>query len=316
MPRTFWYHVAITCILSLGTAAIVAGRGSYEENALYHLFYMPESSLSPPAFLCTFALVGVTALLGVRISGISRPMGFIALYAIVLFAPLLYLATHSWTDTLSLLVLVLSIRFLLEPDTGVKALVIPLFLLLAAIVLRGQLAAAALAFPAYLLAARRGKSTLQFIILFALSYAALFSLDLGAIDRVRAFFPPPAAGNGIAIESILALFRNSIEFQLILGFTPFVLAAAVGLTMREFTQDRSALFLILILFLISLLLFPASVSDPGTARLLYMLLSLFTILGANSGILLLAASARGPRALRWSVVLAILFLLPALASFI
>lgn len=315
MPRSFWYHSAIACILSLGTAAISAGRGASEANALYQVFRAPDSPLNPASIPCLFALLGVMALIGVRISGRLRIMSFIALYAMALFVPFISLATHFWIDLLALLLLALSMRFLLEPYRGVKTLVTALLPLFAAILLRGQLAAAALVFPLYLLAAGRRKAAIHCIFLFALPYAALLSIELGAIGRIRALIPvPSAAGGPPAIENVLALFRTSIEFQLILGFMPFVLAAAVGLSARELKHDRSALFLNLLLFLTSLLLFPAALNDPGSARLIFMMLSLFTILSANSGILMLQEAARGPRALRWSVVLAGLFLLPALIS--
>lgn len=316
MPRTFWYHVAITCILSLGTAVLVAGRGSYEENALYRVFCVPGSALEPMAFPCLFALLGVAGLLAVRINGSTRPLSFIALYVTVLFVPFLYLATHFWIDLLAVLLLTLSMRLLIEPGSGVKPLATALLPLLAAVVLRGQLAPAALAAPLYLLAAHRGKAALVWTILFASLYAALFSLDLGATGRVWAVIPAATAGGPYATENLLALFRNSLEFQLIFGFTPFVLAAAVGLSLRGLSGDRPALFLVLSLFLLSLLLFPAAVLDPGTARLYFMMMSLYAILGANGGIRFLQDAARGPRALRWSCILAGLFLLPALISFI
>jgi hypothetical protein len=316
MPRTFWNHVIAACALGFLAALLTAGRKSYEDNALYPVFSAPGFSLSLPAILLFCIFISVIALLCMRIAGAIRPLNFIALYAAALFIPFLFLATRFWTDLLALLLFAISIRYLLEAR-GFRSMLPPLIVLLAAIIVRGQLAPGAAALCLYLLVSRGIKTALLFAALFSISYAGALLLDLGTAGRIAALLRPPSGfGEFYSVESMLALFRTSVEVQLLLAFTPFVLVSFIGLTVRETGQDRAALLLILALYLISLALFPAATSDPETARLQFMLLSLCTIVGANSGVSLLQEAAYGRRALLWSIIVGGLFLMPALISFV
>ena len=312
MPRTFWYHFAAASIISIPVTLLVTGRHSYTENALYDLFKNPGGALAPQAIPLLIALLGVVALLSIRINATARPLVFIPVYATVLFLPFLFLAIHNPTDLLALLLFVISVRSLMEQSARERDLLVSLLLLLAAILVRGELALFAFTYPLYLVAAGRRKAAFQFTILFAFIYTALAALDLGSINRIRILlgsFTTSGAG-------VVSLFRNSIEVQLLLGFTPFIFAALTALTIRSSGRDRSALLLILLLPCVSLLLLPGALHDTPAARLLFMSGSLWLLLGAASGAVCLEEVAGGSGAIRWSAILVGLFFLPVLVSFV
>lgn len=323
MTRQFWHIVAGAATLFVAVSLLlrVTGRASPP-----HLLDSKTHDL-PPSVGATLLMVLVIYLVGrllVRTTGSDRVSGFLGLYGIVLYLPLLSAFTGSITEVTAVILVLAALLDILDTDVTEKnALRAGLYLSFACLLNSGTLFIVILLLPVVaLIVGARWRRMAEFVV-GALVPLVVVRAALGlfgwASGRPPVPIVEPPADPVSWVQTVIGnagMLRILGETQLFAVYAAFGAAAAVAVTGGGAGISRRCVATTV--WLLLGLVFPAlgGIIDESAHGILIPLAGILLLVTANAGLSVFVSAAPPDAERRWIVPLGAFFLLPSVVSLV